>query len=51
MVAELLFWAGLALAGKDTWRTIKAHGWGRAPRELVRLFVEGRRPVEDTVRS
>lgn len=42
VVAEVLFWAGLALAGKDTWQAVKAHGWAQAPRELVRLLVSGR---------
>ena len=42
VVAEVLFWAGLAMAGTDTWRTIKASGWRRAPRELGRLLVHGR---------
>ena len=42
VVAEALFWIGLAMAGKDTWRTIKARGWRRAPRELARLLVHGR---------
>ena len=42
VVAEVLFWVGLALAGKDTWQTIKARGWRRAPRELARLLVHGR---------
>jgi hypothetical protein len=42
VVAEVLFWVGLALAGKDTWQTIKARGWRRAPRELGRLLVHGR---------
>jgi hypothetical protein len=42
VVAEVLFWVGLALAGKDTWQTIKARGWRRAPRKLARLLVQGR---------
>ena len=42
VVAEVLFWAGLALAGKDTWQTIKVRGWRRAPRALVHLLVHGR---------
>lgn len=42
VVAEVMFWAGLAIAGKDTWQTVKAHGWRRAPRELARLLVHGR---------
>lgn len=48
VVAEVLFWAGLALAGRDTWQAVKARGWRRAPRELARLFVRGRpeKPVD-----
>ena len=42
VVAEVLFWAGLALAGKETWQTVKARGWRHAPRELLRLLVRGR---------
>ncbi len=42
VVAEALFWVGLALAGKDTWRAITAHGWRRAPRALATLVVRGR---------
>ena len=42
VVAEVLFWTGLALAGKDTWRAIKAHGWRRAPRALARFLIDGR---------
>ena len=42
VVAEVLFWAGLAMAGKDTWQAIKARGWRNAPRELGRLLVHGR---------
>ena len=42
VVAEVLFWVGLALAGKDTWQAVKARGWRHAPRELGRLLVRGR---------
>lgn len=42
VVAEVLFWAGLALAGKDTWQAVKARGWRHAPQELGRLLVHGR---------
>src|SRR5690348_8753887 len=42
VVAEVLFWAGLVLAGKDTWRAVKARGWRHAPQELGRLLVHGR---------
>ena len=45
VAAEVLFWVGLALAGKDTWQTIKSRGWRRAPRELLRLLVHGRPAV------
>jgi len=47
VVAEVLFWAGLALAGKDTWHAVKAHGWRHAPRELTRLLVRGRPPAAE----
>ena len=42
VAAEVLFWSGLALAGKETWQTVKARGWRHAPRELGRLLVHGR---------
>ena len=47
VVAEVLFWVGLALAGKDTWKTIKARGWRRAPRKLTRLLIHGRPPAPE----
>jgi hypothetical protein len=47
VVAEVLFWVGLALAGKDSWKTIKARGWRRAPRELTRLLIHGRPPAPE----
>ena len=31
VVAEVLFWVGLALAGKDTWQTIKSRGLATSP--------------------
>ena len=42
ITAEILFWSGLALAGRDTWRAVRANGWRRAPRALARLLVRGR---------
>jgi hypothetical protein len=42
VVAEVLFWGGLALAGKDTWQAVRAEGWRRAPRALTCLLVRGR---------
>ena len=47
VAAEVLFWVGLALVGKDTWQTVKAQGWRRAPRELARMFVHGRHSPAD----
>lgn len=40
ILAEVLFWAGLALVGKDTWQAIRSHGW-RAPGQLIHLLVRG----------
>jgi hypothetical protein len=45
VAAEVTFWLGLALAGKPTWRAVKACGWRRAPRELAAIFVHGARPA------
>jgi hypothetical protein len=42
ILAEILFWAGLALVGKDTWQAIRSHGWRRAPRQLINSLVQGR---------
>ena len=42
ITAEILFWSGLALAGKDTWHAVRANGWRRAPRALARLLTRGR---------
>ena len=42
IVAEVLFWAGLALVGKDTWQAIRSHGWRRASGQLIHLLVRGR---------
>jgi hypothetical protein len=42
ITAEILFWGGLALAGKETWQAVRANGWRRAPRALARLLTRGR---------
>jgi hypothetical protein len=42
VAAEILFWGGLALAGKDTWQAVRAKGWRRAPRALAHLLIRGR---------
>ena len=36
VLGELLFWPGLALAGKEAWNSAKAHGWRRVIPELLR---------------
>jgi hypothetical protein len=41
ITAEILFWSGLALAGKDTWHAVRANGLRRAPRALARLLTRG----------
>jgi hypothetical protein len=40
-LGEILFWPGLALAGKDAWRAAKSHGWRGALPELLRRFRAG----------
>ncbi|SIH92567.1 transporter suffix domain-containing protein [Mycobacteroides abscessus] len=42
VAAEVMFWSGLAVCGKDTLKAVKCSGMRRAPRELVRLFFHGR---------
>jgi hypothetical protein len=41
ILAEVLFWAGLALAGKDTWQAIRSYGWRRAPGRLIHCCSRG----------
>jgi len=36
VLGELLFWPGLALAGKEVWSSAKAHGWRKMIPELLR---------------
>ena len=42
LLGELLFWPGLALAGKDAWNAAKSHGWRGTLPELLRRFRAGR---------
>ncbi len=42
IVAELLFWAGTAVAGRQVWQVIRRIGWRRAPVALLRMFTSGR---------
>lgn len=46
VVAEVLFWGGLVLAGRDTWKLAKTHGWRGVPRALWRAFRAGEVPVD-----
>jgi hypothetical protein len=41
-LAEFLFWAGVLLAGKDTWKIIKLNGWKKVPKRLFELLKTGR---------
>lgn len=42
IVAELLFWAGTAVVGRQVWQVIRRTGWRRAPAMLWRMLVSGR---------
>jgi hypothetical protein len=39
--AEVVFWLGLVLAGRDTWKLAERHGWSGLPRALWRVLREG----------
>jgi hypothetical protein len=41
VVAEVMFWLGLVLAGRDTWKLARQHGWSGVPRALWRVLREG----------
>jgi hypothetical protein len=43
--AEVVFWLGLVLAGRDTWRLAKEHGWRGTPKALWRLLRHGKAPA------
>jgi hypothetical protein len=43
--AEVAFWLGLALAGRDTWTLAKQHGWRGVPKALWRVLRDGRLPA------
>ncbi|MCK6506289.1 transporter suffix domain-containing protein [Myxococcota bacterium] len=40
--AELVFWPGLALAGKDAWQAAKARGWRQLPAAMVQMLRTGK---------
>ncbi|MEX0992571.1 MAG: transporter suffix domain-containing protein [Solirubrobacterales bacterium] len=39
--AEVMFWGGIALMGRDTWRAIRDHGWRRTPRRILEVVRAG----------
>lgn len=39
--AEAMIWVGLFLAGRETYRAAKRHGWRRVPAELWRMLRTG----------
>lgn len=45
IAAELVFWPGLALAGRDAWRAAKARGWRRLPTAMVEMLRTGAPPT------
>ncbi|MCM0607368.1 MAG: transporter suffix domain-containing protein [Xanthomonadaceae bacterium] len=38
VLAEVLFWFGLLLTGKETWSAIKLHGWKKVPKKIIELI-------------
>jgi hypothetical protein len=45
VLAEIVFWIGVVLIGRETWRLTREQGWRRLPAELWGLLRYGRRPV------
>jgi hypothetical protein len=45
-LAELIFWPGVALAGKGAWEAAKAQGWRRMPVVMWQMLLTGRAPME-----
>jgi hypothetical protein len=43
--AEVVFWLGLALAGRDTWALAREHGWRGVPKALWQVLRDGRPPA------
>ena len=44
ILAEVVFWLGLVLAGRETWKLAKANGWRGVPAALWQTLRDGRRP-------
>ncbi len=47
LLGEALFWPGLILAGKETWRIAKSRGWKGVLPELLRRLREPNAPPRD----
>jgi hypothetical protein len=41
VVAEVAFWLGLVLVGRDTWSLARSHGWRHVPGTLWRVLRHG----------
>jgi hypothetical protein len=39
IIAEVLFWIGVALLGKPVWNAVKEQGWRKVPSALWRRFL------------
>ena len=42
VAAEILWWVGVALIGREAWRVVRSHGWRRLPSVLWQLLRHGR---------
>lgn len=38
VAAEVVFWVGVLLAGRDTWDLARRHGWRKVPGALWRML-------------
>lgn len=43
--AEVIFWLGLVLAGRETWRLAREHGWRGVPAALWLVLRTGKPPT------
>jgi hypothetical protein len=41
VVAEIVWWVGVAMVGGTAWRVVRSHGWRRLPRALWQLLRHG----------
>jgi hypothetical protein len=49
IIAEVLFWIGVALLGKPVWSAVKEQGWRKVPSALWQRFLG--REVESSART